>query len=163
MSSTMTREQKIEHAEQLRSQGLTYRDIAALVDTAENTVYCWLNPDYAERNRARSRAWKARNKSAVREHDRAYDEAHKGRCRECGNAVNRRRDGCICMPCREDKRDCRARQIERLWAEGRSLKEIAAELGCTVKSLGVRMVALRKMGYDLPHRYKVRNGKRVVA
>lgn len=50
----------------------------------------------------------------------------------------------------------RARVIERLWADGRSLKDIAAVVGMTPGSIRVEFARLRAKGLaDLPHRIRV--------
>lgn len=48
--------------------------------------------------------------------------------------------------------------IERLWAEGKSCKEIGRALGLMHPFMSG---PYRAQGYNLPHRYAVKGGKRV--
>lgn len=43
-------------------------------------------------------------------------------------------------------------QIERLWAEGKTVREIGAEIGWALSTAKVKISQLRAQGYDLPHR-----------
>jgi DNA-binding CsgD family transcriptional regulator len=60
-------------ARDLRAEGLTYKQIAEETGISQATIYRWLNPDYAERQRAVSRKWK---------------ETNKGACVDCGAPTN---------------------------------------------------------------------------
>lgn len=53
---------RIEEARRLVGEGATFRAVAAELGVAPSTVYRWLNPEYAERHRATSRAWKQRQR-----------------------------------------------------------------------------------------------------
>ena len=46
----------------------------------------------------------------------------------------------------------KAMEVERRWAEGQSLNEIAEAFGCTRNAIGSYMARIRKQGYDLPYR-----------
>lgn len=149
----MTREQKIARARELRAEGLTYSAVGKQLGTSYQTIRRWLDPDYAEKVRQISRAYKAQHRKALRAYDREYDERHKAECPECGAEVNRRFNGEKCMACRADSRDRRARQIESWWAEGLPLKKIAERLGWTKGSLSREMYWMREVGYSLPYRH----------
>lgn len=56
-------------AQTLRASGLSYSKIAARIGVSTQTVYRWLNPEYAERQRAVCRANK---------------ERYRGTCESCG-------------------------------------------------------------------------------
>lgn len=159
----MNREQKIARAKELRAEGMTYGKIAAKVGSSYATVYRWLNPDYIEKQRQASREWKARNKKHCAKYDKEYKESHRGECSQCGGEMDRYYDGGVCSSCRFDNRDRRARKIERWWAEGLSIREIADRLAWSEGSLSREMGHLRRMDYDLPYRYRVKGGKRVKA
>lgn len=153
----MTREQKIAKAHVLREQGATYRVIADRFGVSATTVYRWLNPDYAEASRAFSRAYKDRNREAVRAQNREYVRTHKAECPECGGEMNRGtgRHGGKCAGCHADDIDRRARQIEKWWAGEWTLKQIAAELGWSVNHISRELHRLRAKGYELPYRRPV--------
>lgn len=70
-------------------------------------------------------------------------------------ACGRRRDAKAerCQLCRREDRHERAERIERWWAEGLTLRQIAAKLEWTTNHAGVEVRKLREMGYDLPFRY----------
>jgi hypothetical protein len=66
------------------------------------------------------------------------------RCRTC--ALRRQSE------CKQERR----RAIADMWARGLSIRAIAAELDSTAGSIGVEIVRMRKDGWALPHRYRVR-------
>lgn len=79
-----------------------------------------------------------------------------GECDSCGKRL-RTGTSIRCYACRlaveRAARELRLGELERLWAEGLSMEEIAAQLGTTVNSLGVTMARARRAGRDLPYRY----------
>lgn len=151
----MSREQKIEKARALKAQGLSYGEVAERVGVHKKTIRRWLVPGEAERDRQTSLAWKHRNKGWLREYDAGYREAHMGECSSCGGEMDPKWDGGICMACREEEKDRRARQIERWWGEGLRLPDIADLLGWSREHLAVEFHRLREQGYDLPYRYRL--------
>lgn len=157
----MTRKQKIAKARRLRAQDKTLAEIADVIGDgiSVSTVARWTDDEYAERQRATARAWKERNKKDLAAYDRRYHQEHKHPCPACGHMLSPTSKGARCPGCTEVRRQ----RIVALWAEGRSMREIEKELGCTHGHLSVEMFRMREQGYDLPHRYRVRNGKRVVA
>lgn len=68
----MTRAEKMAEAARLRDY-MTYAEIAAQLDVAKSTVYRWLNPEFAERDRVKCRAVK---------------ERYRGTCATCGAPTN---------------------------------------------------------------------------
>jgi biotin operon repressor len=60
-------------------------------------------------------------------------------------------------------RAARWERIRELWLDGALMREIAVELGTTEANVGNNMNRMRKAGVDLPHRYPMRDGKRVAA
>jgi transposase len=148
----MTREQKIAKARALLAAGRTFGDVAAAIGVSKRTVRRWLVPGEAERDRQRARAWKARNRSHLRDYNLRYDAEHGPPCSQCGQRRNSRRRGPLCEGCIKDGIDHRARQIEQWWAEGLKLKEIAERLGWSVGHVSMEMDRLRAKGYALPYR-----------
>jgi transposase len=138
-------------ARKLREQGLTYQAIAQRLGVGYATAYRWLNPDYAERSLAASRAWKARNREHAHAYDRAYNAAHKDECPLCGGEMERHSERCTA--CRSDEADRKAKTVVRLWAEGKSMREIQEVLGWSKGHLAAMMDRYRTQGYDLPYRY----------
>lgn len=60
-------------------------------------------------------------------------------------------------------RDNRGRQIVGWWAEGLSYRQIGERLGWSRQQAGREVSHLRELGYDLPYRYRMKDGKRVAA
>lgn len=79
-----------------------------------------------------------------------------GECRECGAATAPQSKRCLeCdLADRARAKSHRTEVIERMWNDGATLKEIAAELDTTVNALGPEFVRLRRNGVDLPYRRK---------
>jgi len=65
----------------------------------------------------------------------------------------------LCSACYHDKQREARRAIQRLWHEGRSLKEIASTLGRTVNSIGSSICDMRADGWDVPYRQNRRAEK----
>lgn len=178
----MTREQKIERTRELRAEGLTYREIgerlglttriaryyakvAKVYDRKCATCGEPFEPEHGKELTCSPECWRVAEDARKRAWDRAHPKAHKTECPQCGGEMERataRRSG-ICQACHEDEVDRRARQIERWWAEGLLLKEIASRLGWSLGHIAQEFDRLRAKGYNLPHRYRVSNGKRVAA
>jgi transposase len=136
----------------LRAEGVPYRQVAEEVGVSMSTVVRWLRPDYAERNREMSRRWKDSHREANRARDRDYMKRDKEPC-ACGKykfAGTER-----CGHCEQRHQAHRRRLvIERLWADGLSLREIADRLGMTHGHVNVEIARMRELGgYVVPHRY----------
>lgn len=149
----MTREQKIAKARKLRAQRLTYSEIADRLGVPLSTVHRWINPERT----APYRNGRAVDPERARLVDRIYNRTHRAECPSCGGEMDRGtgRKGGICATCRADEVDRRARQIERWWAEGLTLNEIADALGWSAGHVKHEFHLLREKGYDLPYRYSL--------
>ena len=115
-----------------------------------------------ERDRAHVRAYKARHREQLREYDRRYNDENRADCPRCGYVYGKgsgtksgghdpRLNFSACPGCTER----RCQQIVKWWAEGRSMKEIEAELDWTHDRLSVELHRLRERGYDLPYRRRM--------
>lgn len=151
-------------ARKLRERGWGYEAIGLRLGISKSTAYRWLNPDYDQRHLEAARDWKRRNRKRQRAYNRAYNDEHKGTCASCGGETVRGAVSGICAACRTDEADRKARKVVRLWAEGKSMKEICAEMGWSKGHLGKVMDRYRAQGYDLPYRYNgTRNGAKYAA
>jgi DNA-binding CsgD family transcriptional regulator len=181
-----------EQAATLRAEGQTYHEIANALGVSTTTVYSWLNPEYAERQRRSSREAKRRRQIA-RCRDcgspLAYDRQENDRCGECQveHDFGDRRDRILAAYNRGERAeeiaaregmtatavsscvvDWRARgrhvalrirpdrdkwpEIERLWRDGKTQREIGREVGLSADLVGSRIQAMRRAGIDLPFR-----------
>lgn len=113
-----------------------------------------LMPDYAAYEKAACRDYKARNRAAMRAYDKRYNETHKGKCPQCGGETGRQTAG-ICQNCHAARVAARTARLEALWAEGRTLKEIAQEFGWSSGHLQQEMHRARERGAHLPYRYRL--------
>lgn len=81
------------------------------------------------------------------EQKRRWDREHlHDPCPECGGPKCRHNARCI--NCAEDHRARRRALIERMWAEGATIREIREAIGSPGWSAGVH----RSRGWNLPHR-----------
>lgn len=159
-----------ERAVQLRAAGLDYGLIATYLGVSQATVYRWLNPDYEERQRRVSLAWKDRNREANRARDleRGRRPENRGACANpcCENlrGLNAERNRPADSPPRVGKngqtyshgycQECvkaiaavRRSLGEGAWADGWSNTEFRV-------IAGMDSGAARARGWDLPYRYK---------
>lgn len=142
----------------------SYASIARELGVTRADAWKALNP---ERHRTNEHRSNQRRRPAKRAWENEHD---RGTC-ACGAtlAAGARRKGiqrCIACECagRRAQRLARAAVIERMWAEGRSLIEIAAALDTTHKSISVEIARLRREGLaDLPYRYAIKNSGRAAA
>lgn len=151
----------LERAVALREAGLTYDEIALRLGRGNGTIYRWLNPDFTERGRAGARRWKAENRDMVRAYARKRGAAQKVPCPNCGTLKEPVSEGC--RGCQLTTHEVRWSLIEGMWAAGWSMPEMCSVLGSSMSALSVTMVRMRRDGLDLPHRYRVANGRRVSA
>lgn len=122
-----------ERARRLRERGRTYPQIADELGVSMPTAYRWLNPDYEERQRERSRAWK---------------ERHRSPCASCGKpkAVDRR-DEELCRDCQHELDfGARNRRIIDAWNAGETAAQIAAREGMTPTAVDSLMNTHRQRG-----------------
>jgi transposase len=150
---TLTREQKIARARELREQGWSYAAIARQLGVSESTPRTWCNPEWAKEQARKSNAKRGPAKRAwENEHDR-------GTCATCGEptvASASRKNVRLCRDCWTEaehrEQTLRRERIAALWCEGQTLTEIAAALDSTPASIGVTLAHMREDGWDLPYR-----------
>lgn len=131
----MTREQKIAKVRALREQGLTVSEIAAATGIARSTVGDYLLGD---------------------EHNYKVRQQRVPPCPRCGQPMlgwQPSRPATGCGACRAADADAHAREYVRLWAEGKTLRQIAAHFGYSLGAAPRELHRLRERGYDLPFRY----------
>jgi transposase len=152
---SLSREQKIEKARELRAAGWKYRQIADRLGISTSTAYAWVNPERV----APYRNGRAIDPKRTRAYDREYSRTHRAACPQCGGEMSRttERSGGKCAACHADDLDRRRRQIEGWWSAGLPMPEIAANLGWQRSHLSVEMHRMREQGYSLPYRRAVHN------
>lgn len=139
--------ERVAEAIRLREEeGLIYREIGERLGVSTGTAFEWC----ADPDGSRLRARKA---------------GYRGACIKCGATTS----GCNgpgkaplrCIPCGQEhvaevKRAghrAMVERVERLWAEGRTLRQIALAMGWANKHVAASLIArLRSEGCDLPHR-----------
>jgi transposase len=151
VAGRMNREQKIQKARELRAGGEKYREIAEEFGVSTTAAYAWVNPERV----APYRNGRAINPERARETDRLYRKTHRTACTRCGGDRPRQTKGPHCRACIEDAADARGRKLERLWAEGLPLRQIASQMGISLNVLSTDMHRFREKGYDLPYRRRV--------
>lgn len=149
----MNHEERVAEAERLQDEEkLSKAEIAERMGVATKTIYRWLVPGYREKDLATSRDWKRRNKDRTKEYDKRNHEEARVPCPSCEKPMEP--DASLCQACRSRVREQRAELLERWWAEGILVKEIARRLGWSEGYAGVEIVTLRKAGRNFPYRYK---------
>jgi DNA-binding NarL/FixJ family response regulator len=100
------------------------------------------------------REWERAHQEQRKEYWRRWNDKHRPVCAcgaLCGN--NRTR----CRECwhrdRREARQSRRERIAEMWADGMTVRQIAAALDSTTNSIGAEMVTMRQEGWDLPYRY----------
>lgn len=147
-----------ERAAVLREAGLGYNDIARYLGVGIGTVYRWINPEHEKHQRAVSLAWKDRNREANRARDRQHLQDIKDPCPNCGTLKSHNR--AQCLGCFTVTAEVRRTLAEGMWADGWLIREINDALGWTAPG---GITSMRPRGWDLPHRYRMENGRRVAA
>jgi transposase len=154
LAMPQTRAEREAIVRELRNQGLVMREIAEIVGLSTSTVDAYLNDPGGHRLKARK-------------------ASYAGACVDCGAPTNGNAGpGKACMRCL----DCGGRftaelsrrrwlahrvQIEAMWADGYTMREIAREMGLKYdKAMTSRM---RANGYDLPYRRTPEQVRRIVA
>jgi transposase len=147
----MTREEKIALAIAMRSadRPATLAAVARRLGVSSSTVLRWTDPRVAEDSRVKARAWKAEHPEQVRE----WELGHRGVC-ACGASISR--TGSQCEACYSSRGAERHAEVARLYRDGLTVREIAAQVHMTPGSVGTLIVRLRKAGVDVPHHYKRR-------
>lgn len=160
--------------------GATIKGAAEAEGKHPSSLRPWLFPEERERRRAKEKRWRERNPRRHRELNRRSDRRRRREKPEAFRAYSRRYDrdhrlpcprGCggylgigvveadgieACLECREREVHERRLLLVDLWAEGRSLIEIASVFETSVNALGGIMYAARRAGYDLPYRRRPR-------
>lgn len=132
------RAEKVAQAQKLRAEGLSVGEIANRMNAPRSTVSEYLSdPDLAKHfARRRKNGGVCACCGAPTDGSRAQPAKH---CRRCAEEISVAR-------LRERGRIHR-QLVERLWAEGKTAKEI-----CTITGRSINISTLRKQGYNLPHR-----------
>lgn len=140
----------------LRKVGWSYADIARHLGVTPAAVWKWCNPErtreWVKRDNANP-ARKAAKATWGREH---IDQTHKDDC-ACGD--RKWTKARHCRGCYEAIRAVRRSVVEGIWADGWTHREINETLGVSGDYIGPR----RAEDWDLPHRYRMQNGRRVAA
>ena len=153
--------EKDARAQELRAQGLTYQEIAEEMGlSSAKAAWCCCNREKVSEENLRRRSDK-----------QEWARQHRATCPRCGGPMavgsGGRRRGTrqrplLCVGCRKALRReavvARDKILEQLWAEGKSMREIAAEFGWTKGHIAVEMNYARERGANLPYRYRA--GKR---
>lgn len=139
-----------DEARRLVAAGASVAELAARYGVTYAAVYRVVNHERAAESRRRDNA---KRRAAKRESERQH--RRKPCLGGCG-ALTWHKTGqsgyCLdCTPARAPARE-RAATVERLWNEGLTLREIAARLGSSAKSISVDVTRLRQAGHDLPYR-----------
>jgi transposase len=105
---------RVAHAQQLRSDGLLWREIAERLGVSPRTIARWTSPERAERDRQRSREAK---------HTRRRP------CERCSRPISYDRAGGLCSRCGHDDAQARVQQVAALYETGREPLAIARQTG----------------------------------
>lgn len=127
--------------------GLSYAEIGRRFGVTRSAVSKLLNPDRAKIYNQRSEASPGR-----REAKTAWDRANYGKrfdwC-ECGLAKLKISERCV--DCLHATATVRRTLAEGMWADGWSLREMAAAMGVKAGYFSVMRI---ERGWDLPYRYQ---------
>ena len=148
-----TRAEREALARELRDQGYLFREIAEMMGVSTSTVDSCLNDPGGLRLKARK-------------------ESYAGECVDCGARTNGNagpwKASLRCIECngrvtaeRERRRWLAHRvQIEAMWADGYTMREIAMEM--RIPYYKTRVSQMRARGYDLPYRRTPEQVERIV-
>jgi transposase len=139
-------------ARELSAKGHSSGMIAYRLGFNRNTIYRWLHPDKAKVYARRKHLRRQRNLKRERAKDRKRARRQrKSVCPVCGRqapGANVR----ACKRCLDKDREFIYAEVETLWANGLSTKEIAAEMGRSWVSIQGYVKRMRAAGRDLPLR-----------
>lgn len=150
----LTRKEKIAKARELRAAGLTYVEIGNRLGITRSCASKWCNPD-------RTREWNRSSNAGRNAYKRSIAKTSGAApCEDCGAKMGegslwRRNRRCrSCETARQNElRDQRRAEIEALFNEGLTNKEIAEAIGSTANAVGSEISYMRRGGgYDLPYR-----------
>lgn len=128
-------DERVETARRLREdEGLTQKETAQRLGVAESTIRRWLDSEYAERQRQRSREAKRRRRVA--------------RCADCDALLAYdRQDNERCWICRtEVEYGAERREILAYWEQGLTVPEIAVRMGLSETQVHGRVQNARDRG-----------------
>jgi hypothetical protein len=145
---------QVARARTLRDEGWVLREIVEQMGVAVSTVHDWLSDPDGSKLKARKRRYA-------------------GRCIDCGAATSgyagqgpnapKRCPTCAGRHSAERERERhreRRELVERLWAEGRSFREIGELMGWKGSPWNNICQLRNRGGYDLPHRRPPRGEER---
>jgi class 3 adenylate cyclase len=141
-----SRAERVALARTLRDEGRVLREIAEEMGVAVQTVHDWLSDPDGSKLKARKQRYAGRCIECG-----APTGGHAGRganapkrCQRCAARHNRERE-------RERNRE-RRELVERLWAEGKSFRDIGEALGWKGSPWNNISQLRNRSGYDLPYR-----------
>lgn len=168
----------LDRARELYEELGSYAAVAREMNVTAETVRYALNDEARERRNAYRRKWratKAGRESVKRDNARRVKGKQKSYhlatavCEKCGNdrgpgSAWPSRNGYtgLCRRCIDEERheaaQAKRRRVEQLWNEGKTGKEIAAELGMTTTALRQLIHKMRNEedGWNVPRRYKTK-------
>ncbi len=151
---TLSREQKIEKARDLRQGGALYREIAEELDVSVTTVCEWIT--------GRVTAWKKANPERVREQNlrrndakREWEDAQRADCPQCGQRMGAgsampasRPDKCAA--CHRDDARLRTVHFINLRSQGLTNREIARAEGVRENVVASVLSRADRFNLDVP-------------
>jgi hypothetical protein len=89
---------------------------------------------------------------------RRWEVAQRHPCAQCGREILRQ--STVCVSCwdaaKAEGKKARYREIERRWAAGERMADIAQALGSTPNAIGVSIARMRSEGgWNMPHRIRL--------
>lgn len=150
--ATLSRDQKIEKAKELREQGQTYEAIASALGITGSCVQKWLKPEWAKRQAAKSNGKRKAYK-------RQWQEDHRASCPECGSPLcqgsrTSSTPPTSCQDCYESqRRSQRNQKIVRfieLRREGLTNAEIERRDKLPFNTVAKLLWEAKKEGFDVP-------------
>ena len=132
-------------ARKLRREGKMLREIAFELGVSKSAVAEWCDPQTNRKRKAR----RARYAGVCELCGGRTDGSHgpgsaPSRCRSCLLPIWQAE--------RERQAECFCNDLELMWAEGLTIKEIAAEAGWKANSMGAHIARLRAQGKHFPLR-----------
>lgn len=145
----------LDRAREMREQGMTLDAVATEFGVSRQRIFQLIPTP--ERKCAECGESHFKQKFCSRECARRASNRKQSQgdtCPNCGG--NKSPRSVLCSECRHQQTDAEREErwstIERLWAEGLSLKEVAARMNTTANSMGGEFVRMRAAGRDLPKR-----------
>lgn len=139
-------------AREMAAAGRSLGQIAYRTGFSKQAIRRWLDPDLAESERRRVSDYRAANRERLNAHARAYmRRQRKGICPSCRKPTPRAGVK-ECRRCREEDRAFLWAEIERHWAAGMRVREIAAVVGRPPHTIAAQIRAMRDAGRNVPRR-----------